>query len=74
MYGEYCRKYRMEKGATLKDIEGSDDIKALSAFEMGRSTNISHLLKYVMYANKNGDGANFMTGFAKVVWGMKDNG
>lgn len=71
MYGEYCRKYRMEKGVTLKDIEGGDDIKALSAFEMGRSSNIGHLIKYVLYAKKIGDYEKFMRGFAKTMWGME---
>ena len=44
--GKYCRKFRItELECSLKDIEGNENIKTLSAFEHGRSSNINHLLK-----------------------------
>lgn len=46
--GESCRKFRIEVlDKTLKEVEGSDDIQLLSAFEHGRSTNYNHVFKYV---------------------------
>lgn len=46
--GAYCRSYRVNVlKLTLKDLEGNDNIKTLSSFENGRSTNMNHLLKYV---------------------------
>lgn len=65
MLGEYCRNYRVSKGATLKDIEGSDKVKTLSAFEMGRSSNIAHLLKYVAYSKQQGDFEKFIVGLSE---------
>ena len=46
MFGKYCRQYRISKGVTLKDLTKGKQIKTLSAFEMGRSTNINHLKYY----------------------------
>lgn len=67
MLGQFCRDYRLSKGVTLKDIEGNDHIKALSAFEMGRSTNYEHFLKYALYAQKIGDYENFTIQFTKAL-------
>ena len=48
--GKLCREYRMiHLQATLKDIEGNENIKSLSSFEHGRSSNINHVIKYVEY-------------------------
>lgn len=67
--GQFCREYRLSIGTTLKDIEGSDDIKSLSAFEHGRSTNFNHYLKYWWYAAKVGDVDNFNTKFSDYIKG-----
>ena len=46
--GKYCRKFRIvELEMTLKEVEGSENVKALSSFEHGRSSNMNHLFKYV---------------------------
>ena len=55
MIGNICRNYRIAKGVTLHEIEGDKNIKTLSAFEMGRSSNIKHFLKYFDYAVRTGD-------------------
>ena len=66
MIGQYCRNYRVANKATLKDIEKGDNVKSLSAFEMGRSTNINHFLKYVEYSKSINDYDNFMLGIKTI--------
>ena len=61
MLGTYCRNYRLAHGATLRDIERGENVKALSAFEMGRSTNIDHFMKYLRYSMAIGDVKNFLS-------------
>ena len=47
MLGAMCRNFRIDVlGKTLKEVEGSEDVKLLSAFEHGRSTNYKHFFKY----------------------------
>lgn len=50
--GRTCRRYRLHIGYTLEDVAGGDSIKTLSGFEMGRSTNVKHFLKYLEIADK----------------------
>lgn len=47
--GKHCRKFRLEiLDKTLKEVQGMEyGIKALSAFEHGRSTNYEHIFKYI---------------------------
>ena len=58
--GMRCRKYRNLIGATLKEIEGSGNIGLLSAFEMGRSSNLIHFLKYLDFAKEVNDLEQFI--------------
>ena len=67
MIGEYCKQYRKQLGLKLRDVEGNSNIKALSAFESGRSTNVKHLEKYVMLSVDNGDNDKFMFGLLQVI-------
>lgn len=68
--GKYCRYYRMHiLEMTLKEIEGSEDIKALSSFEHGRSTNIKHLLKYVKACKTHQQKINFLQGLITTIEG-----
>lgn len=62
----YCREYRMKKGKTLKDVSKGDDIKSLSAFEMGRSSNIYHFEKYVVLAMSLNDIKGFANGLFNI--------
>ena len=62
MIGDYCREYRIKKGVTLKELTGGKQIKTLSAFEMGRSTNIHHLEPYIKLSSKHNDENVFMDG------------
>lgn len=62
MIGQYCREYRLKQGWKLKDIVNSDQIKTLSAFEMGRSSNIKHLIGYIELSKRNNDLNTFITG------------
>lgn len=65
--GEYCRKYRESKQVTLQELGGVDQIKNLSAFEHGRSTNVNHLTKYVLLSIAQKDNVAFMAGLTEVV-------
>lgn len=65
--GEYCRKYRESKQVTLQELGGADQIKNLSAFEHGRSTNVNHLTKYVLLSVIQKDNVAFMAGLTEVV-------
>lgn len=69
MIGEYCRKYRLDKGATLIELTGGSQIKTLSAFEMGRSTNIHHLEPYIKLSSKHGEEIEFMNGLLSTIKG-----
>lgn len=67
MIGKYCKQYRKDKGLKLKDVEGNDNIKALSAFESGRSTNVKHLIKYILLSVKHGDNDKFMFDLLQII-------
>lgn len=64
--GKLCREYRMiHLQATLKDIEGNENIKSLSSFEHGRSSNINHFMKYVEYCETKEEKMIFMSWIIK---------
>lgn len=68
--GKYCRKFRItELECSLKDIEGNENIKALSAFEHGKSSNINHLLKYVKYCKTMEQKERFVQGLITTIRG-----
>lgn len=67
MIGEYCRKYRLSKGATLIELTKGGQIKTLSAFEMGRSSNIKHLIPYIELSISLDDKENFMNGLTNAI-------
>lgn len=56
---EVCRAYRIAVGATLADIAAHDEqngnIKSLSAFEHGNSSNMRHIYSYRNHASKTGN-------------------
>ena len=57
----------MKKGKTLKDVSKGGAIKSLSAFEMGRSSNIYHFEKYVALAMSLNDIKGFANGLFNIV-------
>lgn len=68
LIGKYCRKFRInELELTLKDIEGNEDVKTLSAFEHGRSSNINHLLKYVKHCKSLEQQIEFLQGLITTI-------
>lgn len=67
MVGDYCRRYRLSKGVTLKELGGEDQVKNLSAFECGRSSNISHFIKYVQLSILFDEEQEFLTGFSEEI-------
>ena len=67
MIGDYCRKYRLCKNVTLKQLGGEDQVKNLSAFEHGRSTNINHLLKYINLSKEYNELELFMCGLQELL-------
>lgn len=72
MIGEYCRKYRIEKGATLIELTGGSQIKTLSAFEMGRSSNINHLKPYIELSLKYNEVDLFLSGLTDEIRSNKN--
>lgn len=62
----YCREYRIRKGKTLKDVSKGGKVKSLSAFEMGRSSNISHFEKYISLAISLNDIEDFANGLFNI--------
>ena len=64
MIGNYCREYRLKHNITLKTLAGENRIKTLSAFEMGRSSNIEHLKLYMQLSIVMNDSPNFVNGLA----------
>ena len=64
MIGHYCREYRLKHGITLKLLAGESKVKTLSAFEMGRSSNIEHLKLYMKLSVIMNDSPNFINGLA----------
>ena len=64
--GKLCREYRMiHLQATLKEIQGDENIKAISSFEHGRSSNINHFMKYVEYCGTKEEKMIFMSWIIK---------
>lgn len=72
--GAYCREFRMKKlKLRLQDVEGSENIKTLSAFEHGRTKNMEHLFKYVTACNDKQQKLEFLNGLIKVIEGGNDD-
>jgi len=68
--GQYCRNYRLIRlRLTLKEVEKNENVKALSSFEHGRSSNITHLLKYVEQCENNQQKVEFLEGLVATIEG-----
>ena len=50
MLGEVCRQFRIANHIKLREIEGNQNIKTLSGFEMGVNLSSKHFVKYLRYA------------------------
>ena len=72
--GKLCREYRMiHLQATLKEIEGDENIKSLSSFEHGRSSNLDHFIKYVEYCKTKEEKMKFMAWIIKRMEGNNND-
>lgn len=60
--GAYCREYRKQKHLVLHDFDCN--VKTVSAFENGRSSNMKLLTLYVNVALIHGEVSEFMNGLA----------
>lgn len=68
LIGAYCKQFRINVlQLTLKEVEGNENIKTLSSFENGRSTNINHLLKYVEKCDSKFMRFEFLNGLVNVL-------
>ena len=67
MIGNYCKQFRVSKNITLNELGGVDQIKNLSAFEHGRSSNVAHLERYIRLSIKLECSAQFLMGLGEVV-------
>lgn len=66
MVGDYCRSYRLRHRITLKSIATDmRHLKALSAFEHNRSSNLKHIAVYVKLARQLNDTEEFVNGLIK---------
>lgn len=66
MVGDYCRAYRLRHRITLKSIATDmRHLKALSAFEHNRSSNLNHIAVYARLARQLGDLDEFTNGLIK---------
>lgn len=65
--GSYCRKYRMfHAEVPLREVAGEDQVKNMSGFEHGRSSNVEFLIHYMRLADRRGELTMFIEG-------MRDN-
>lgn len=64
-FGKYCRAYRLSKGLTLAQFAPHVNIKTLSAFEMGRSSNIKFLELYIKLSVEHNESNKFLNGLAE---------
>lgn len=60
--GQYCRQYRKKCNKRLQDIDSN--VKTLSAFESGRSSNINLLAGYVKLSLERDELDQFMIGLS----------
>lgn len=66
--GQFCRVFRIvELDKTLKEVEGDENIKALSSFEHGKSSNISHLVKYIRACENKEQRLKFLNSLIKIL-------
>lgn len=72
--GGYCRNYRInELQLTLKEVAGeTTNIKTLSAFEHGRSSNMFHIMKYLYACPNNSYRMGFIQGLNDLLGGSLD--
>lgn len=61
--GNYCKQFRKDRlQLTLEVVSNGDNIKTLSAFEHGNSTNVYHVTKYMNACNSTELKKEFATG------------
>lgn len=66
--GSYCRKYRMfHAEVPLREVAGQEQVKNMSGFEHGRSSNVEFLVHYMRLADRRGELDMFLEGLSKVV-------
>lgn len=67
MIGNYCKEFRKSTNSKLLDITIDTNVKAISAFESGRSSNIKHLERYFILAIKVNECERFVNGLIEVI-------
>lgn len=68
--GSYCRTFRMiTLKKRLKDVAGDTNIKTLSGFEHGRSSNIEHMDKYYQACDTTEQKILFKQGMDDILMG-----
>ena len=68
--GEYCKMFRTHTlGMTLQQFERETGInlKTISSFENGKSTNILHILKYLDLCETNEERVKYLQGLNNVL-------
>lgn len=68
-FGLFCKNYRMNvMQITLKEFD-PDNVKTISSFENGRSTNINHLFTYLKHIEDQEERIKFMKDLLKFIEG-----
>lgn len=69
--GNYCRSFRIDTlNKTLSDISGDTNIKTLSGFEHGRSTNLLHVFTYLNACTNQQQRSDFLRGLCNHLEGV----
>lgn len=72
--GSFCRKYRMfHAEVPLREVAGDDQVKNLSGFEHGRSSNIELFVHYMRLADSRGEITMFFDGMKEAVLGEEES-
>lgn len=68
--GTFCKEFRIEVlKMTLENVSRGTNIKTLSGFEHGRSSNILHVLKYIEACEDRTTRNLFLKGLCEVLEG-----
>lgn len=71
--GLYCRDYRMNVlKLTLEEVANGTNIKTLSGFEHGRSTNVLHVIKYIDSCFNRQYVIEFLEGLCEIMEGSNN--
>lgn len=70
--GRYCKQFRVNVlRITLLELSDETNIKTLSGFEHGRSTNLLHVFNYLNACETQKMRSNFLQGLVELLEGLE---